>query len=127
MSKFDEFLSGQSRRKRPRPRHRRRLLELTILAEMREQGVRVPIAPQKFHIFEAEWCRAGDQSMGDITMTDTESGKERRHQVERYRVLARETTDPLASGLLRDIVSELEADLKELAEDALWSPERRPA
>ena len=54
-------------------------------------------------------------------MTDTESGKERRHQVERYRVLARETTDPLASGLLRDIVSELEADLKELAEDALWS------
>jgi hypothetical protein len=68
-----------------------------------------------------------DQSMGDITMTDIESGKERRHQVERYRVLARETTDPLASGLLRDIVSELEADVKELAEDALWSPERRPA
>ena len=62
-------------------------------------------------------------------MTDTESGKERRHRVERYRVLARETTDPLASGLLRDIVSELEADadLKELAEDTLWSPERRPA
>ena len=58
-------------------------------------------------------------------MTDTERGKER--MVERYRVLARETTDPLASGLLRDIVSELEADLKELAEDALWSPERRPA
>jgi hypothetical protein len=49
-------------------------------------------------------------------MTDTESGKEHR---KRYRVLARETTDPLASGLLRDIVSELEADLKELAEDAL--------
>ena len=53
--------------------------------------------------------------MGDITMTDTESGKERRHQVERYRVLAQETTDPLAAGLLRDIVSELEADLNELA------------
>jgi len=35
-------------------------------------------------------------------MTDTESGKERRDQVERYRVLARETTDPLAAGLLRD-------------------------
>ena len=69
----------------------------------------------------------GIRAWGDITMTDTESGKERRHQVERYRVLARETTDPLASGLLRDIVSELEADLKELAEDALWSPERRPA
>ena len=71
--------------------------------------------------------RAGGQSMGDITMTDTESGKERRHRVERYRVLARETTDPLASGLLRDIVSELEADLNELAKDALWSPKRRPA
>ena len=53
-------------------------------------------------------------------MTDTESGKERRHQVERYRVLARRTTDPLAAGLLRDISSELEADLDELAEDALW-------
>src|SRR6516164_7491343 len=61
----------------------------------------------------------GIRAWGDITMTDTESGKEHRHQVERYRVLAREITDPLASGLLRDIVSELEADLKELAEDAL--------
>ena len=54
--------------------------------------------------------------MGDITMTDTESGEERKHQVERYRVLAQETTDPLAAGLLRDIISELEAELKELAE-----------
>jgi hypothetical protein len=44
-------------------------------------------------------------------MTDTESGNERRHQVERYRVLAQEITDPLAAGLLRDIDSELEADL----------------
>jgi hypothetical protein len=33
-------------------------------AEMGEQGVRVVIAPQWFHIFEAQWCRAGDQSMG---------------------------------------------------------------
>jgi hypothetical protein len=33
-------------------------------AEMREQGVRVPIAPQYFHIFEAQWCRTGDQSIG---------------------------------------------------------------
>ena len=48
-------------------------------------------------------------------MTDTEIGKERKHQVERYRVLAQETTDPLAAGLLRDIVTELEADLTELA------------
>jgi len=65
--------------------------------------------------------------MGDITVTDNESGKERRHQVERYRVLAQEITDPLAAGLLRDIVSELEADLNELTEDASWSPKRRPA
>ena len=50
--------------------------------KMREQSVRGLIAPQWFHIFEAEWCRAGDQNMGDITMTDIESGKERRHQVE---------------------------------------------
>lgn len=49
-------------------------------------------------------------------MTDTESGEERKHQVERYRVLAQETTDPLAAGLLLDIISELEAELKELAE-----------
>jgi hypothetical protein len=69
----------------------------------------------------------GVRAWGDITMTDTEIGKERRHQVERYRVLARETTDPLAAGLLRGIVSEMEADLNELEEDALWSPKRRPA
>jgi hypothetical protein len=47
--------------------------------------------------------------------------------VERYRVLAREITDPLAARLLRDIISELEADLNELAKGALWSPKRRPA
>jgi hypothetical protein len=49
-------------------------------------------------------------------MTDSESWKERRDQVARYRVLEQETTDPLAAGLLHDIVSELEADLIELAE-----------
>jgi hypothetical protein len=55
--------------------------------------------------------------MGDVTMTDTERGEERRHQLERYRLPAQEITDPLA-GLLRDINSELEADpLERLAED----------
>jgi hypothetical protein len=49
-------------------------------------------------------------------MTDTDGGQERKHRVERYRVLAQEITDPLAAGLLRDIISELEAELKELAE-----------
>jgi hypothetical protein len=47
-------------------------------------------------------------------MTDAKKWNERRTQVARYRVLAQETTDPLAAGLLRDIVSELEVDLKEL-------------
>ena len=56
--------------------------------------------------------RAGDQSMGGTTMTDTESGNERRHQLERYRAVERETTEPLAALLLHDIVLELEADLK---------------
>jgi hypothetical protein len=50
--------------------------------------------------------------MGDITMADRESWKERRNQVERYRVLARETTDPIASRLLHDIVLDLEAELE---------------
>jgi hypothetical protein len=49
-------------------------------------------------------------------MTDHESRKERRDQVARYRVMEQETTDPLAAGLLHDIVSELEANLGELAE-----------
>ena len=60
-------------------------------------------------------------------MTGTESGEEHKHQVERYRLLAQEVTDPLAAGLLRNIISELEADPNGLAEDALWSPKRRPA
>ena len=44
-------------------------------------------------------------------MTDRE-WKVRRDQLERYRVLEEETTDPLAAGLLHDIVLELEAELK---------------
>jgi hypothetical protein len=50
--------------------------------------------------------------MGDITMTDSESWKERRNQVERYRILAQETTDPIAARLLHDIVLDLEAELE---------------
>ena len=44
-------------------------------------------------------------------MTDRER-KVQRDQLERYRALAEETTDPLAAGLLHDIVLELEAELK---------------
>jgi hypothetical protein len=57
-------------------------------------------------------------------MTDTESGNERRHQVERYRVLKRETTEPLAklaAILLHNIVLELEADLKDHQRDGVES------
>jgi hypothetical protein len=54
----------------------------------------------------------GVRAWGDITMADSESRKERRNQVERYRVMAQETTDPLAACLLRDIVLDLEAELE---------------
>jgi hypothetical protein len=52
--------------------------------------------------------------MGDA-MTDSE-WKERWHKVERFRLIAQETTDPTATGLLLDIVLELEADLRQLAD-----------
>ncbi len=54
----------------------------------------------------------GVRAWGDITMTDSESWKERRNQVERYRILAQETTDPIAARLLHDIVLDLEAELE---------------
>jgi len=59
-------------------------------------------------------------------MTDSEKWKERSDQVARYRVLEQETTDPLAASLLRDIVSELEADLKlaEIDEQGIAMPDR---
>ena len=48
-------------------------------------------------------------------MTDTEDSKERREQLLRYCAMERESTDPLALGLLRDIVLELQADLQAVA------------
>jgi hypothetical protein len=53
----------------------------------------------------------GIRAWGDFTMTDSESWKERRNQVERYRAMEQETTDPLAARLLHDIVLDLEAEL----------------
>ena len=42
-------------------------------------------------------------------------------------MLARETTDPLAAGLLRDIISELEADpLDKLTEDGERRNQKSP-
>ena len=55
-------------------------------------------------------------------MADADSWKERRDQVERYRVLEQETTDPLATLLLHDIVLELEADLSEPANSVQTNP-----
>ena len=60
-------------------------------------------------------------------MTDTETWKERRAQVTRYRVLEQETTEPLAALLLHDIVLEMEADLKESERDLRRIPWRGPA
>lgn len=57
---------------------------------------------------------AGGSAHGGA-MTDSE-WKERWHEVERFRLMARETTDPVAAALLLDIVSDLEADLNELVD-----------
>jgi hypothetical protein len=54
----------------------------------------------------------GVRAWGDITMADDENWNERRDQVERYRILARETTDSMAARLLHDIVLDLEAELE---------------
>ena len=58
--------------------------------------------------------RLGVRAWGDIIMTDSENWKERRNQVERYRAMEQETTDPLAARLLHDIVMDLEAELEGL-------------
>ena len=46
-------------------------------------------------------------------MTESYVWQERRDQLARYQAMEREVTDPLAAGLLHDIVSELEDDLNE--------------
>ena len=45
-------------------------------------------------------------------MPEDHDWKERRNQVERYRILEQETTDPIAARLLHDIVLDLEAEFK---------------
>lgn len=42
--------------------------------------------------------------------------KERWREIERFRLMARETTDPVATALLLDIVLDLEAELNELVD-----------
>ncbi|WP_245286996.1 hypothetical protein [Bradyrhizobium sp. Tv2a-2] len=46
-------------------------------------------------------------------MADSGLWQERRHRLARYQAMEREATDPLAVGLMHDIVLELEADLNE--------------
>ena len=43
-------------------------------------------------------------------MAEDEQQAERNQKVMRYRILEREVTDPLAAGLLRQIVSEMETN-----------------
>jgi hypothetical protein len=59
----------------------------------------------------------GVRAWGDITMTDSDSWKERRNQVARYRAMEQETTDPFAARLLHDIVLDLEAELEGSPQD----------
>jgi hypothetical protein len=47
-----------------------------------------------------------------MSIMNGETMSELREQLMRYRVLEQETTDPLASGFLRQIVAELEAGLE---------------
>ena len=49
-------------------------------------------------------------------MADSDLWQERRDRLARYQAMEREATDPLAVGLMHDIVSELEADLNEKAD-----------
>jgi hypothetical protein len=51
--------------------------------------------------------------MGGLTMADSHSWQDCRDRLARYQAMQREVTDPLAAGLLHDIVSELEDDLNE--------------
>ncbi|HUN97416.1 MAG TPA: hypothetical protein VMU69_14450 [Bradyrhizobium sp.] len=46
-------------------------------------------------------------------MSEDEEKIERNQKLMRYQVLEREVTDPLAAGLLRQIVSEMEAGLSD--------------
>jgi hypothetical protein len=46
-------------------------------------------------------------------MAENEKQTERNQRLMRYQVLEREVTDPLAAGLLRQIVSEMEAGLSD--------------
>ena len=52
-----------------------------------------------------------------VSADKDERRAELRERLMRYRILKRETTDPIAIGFLHDIVSELEGDLDGMDED----------
>jgi hypothetical protein len=51
-------------------------------------------------------------SIAERIMDDDEEQRELQYQLMRYRMMERDATDPLALGLLHDIVAELEAALR---------------
>ncbi|WP_168193489.1 hypothetical protein [Bradyrhizobium sp. NAS96.2] len=55
-------------------------------------------------------------------MDDDEERRELQDRIMRYRMMERAVTDPLALGLLRDVLAELEAALRVTCE-----PDARPA
>jgi hypothetical protein len=59
-------------------------------------------------------------------MDDDREHRELEERVMRYRVMEREVTDPLAIGLLHDIVTELEAALEQPKESASHANARQP-
>jgi hypothetical protein len=76
----------------------------------------LPVRRNNFIVHRVNAGALGVRAWGEITMTDRECWKERRDRVARYRAMEQEATDPLAMGLIHDIVLELESDLNGQAE-----------
>jgi len=86
----------------------------------RENKTQIAVSPNRSQrrnnfIIQAVNITRWGSAWGAIAMTDTEDSKERREQLLRYCAMERESTDPLALGLLHDIVLELQADLQAVA------------
>jgi hypothetical protein len=67
---------------------------------------------RKLEVAKKKVAIPGSGGREDRTMPGDYDWKERRDQVERYRILAQEITDPIAARLLNDIVLDLKAELK---------------
>jgi hypothetical protein len=82
---------------------------LTLSAERKVSRQSGSNRRNKFIFQAANAARWGQR--GDFAMTDIDRWKERRQQLLRYCAMERESTDPLAIGLIHDIVLEIQADL----------------